>query len=93
MQLQDDQRVRLRDNVLSRVLDGETVLLDLKSGTYFGLNEIGSEVWDLLAKGRTVTEILDRLLQLYDVDRATARADLEQLLGELLQRDLVTVEE
>ncbi len=42
--LRDGQRIKIRDDVLSRILDSEAVLLDLKSGTYFGLNEVGSEV-------------------------------------------------
>ena len=78
--------------MLSRVLDGEAVLLDLKSGTYFGLNEVGSEVWELLGSGASVGEIRDQLLELFDVDRDTVIRDLEALVAQLEERGLVEIE-
>ena len=91
MGLSDDTRIRARDDVLSRVLDGEAVLLDLDSGTYFGLDEVGSEIWALIAEGATVRVICDKVLELYDVDEATARSDLEDLVSQLQSRGLVDV--
>jgi hypothetical protein len=91
MALRDEQRVTIRSDVLSRVLDGEAVLLDLKSGTYFGLNEVGTELWQQLAAGATVAELRQHLLDRYEIDRDTVDADVEALVAELVRRELADV--
>lgn len=87
--LRDDQTVEVKPDVLSRVLDGEAVLLDLASGTYFGLNQVGTEVWSLIASSNDVAAITAGLLEVFEVDEQTARRDLEVLLVELHDRGLV----
>jgi DeoR/GlpR family transcriptional regulator of sugar metabolism len=87
--LDDGACIRIREEVLSRIMDGEAVILDLGSGTYFGLDEVGSAIWELFAKGSTVAEIQAKVLELYDVDAATARRDLEALVADLTERGLV----
>ncbi len=85
----DDERIEVSKEVLSRILDGEAVLLDLASGTYFGLNEVGSEIWKILGAGATVGETINQIVAQFEVDAGTARRDLEELLGELRSRGLV----
>jgi hypothetical protein len=89
MMLRDDQRITIREEVLSRQLDGEAVLLDLQSGTYFGLNEIGAFVWDLVSAGKTVGEIRNGVLDAYEVEPEVVDADLERLIDDLRRRGLV----
>jgi len=89
--LDDTVQIKARPDVLSRILDGEAVLLDLTSGTYFGLDEVGSEIWALIAEGTTVQAIQRKVTELYDVDDATARKDLEALVAEMQERGLVDV--
>ncbi len=71
---------------------GEVLVLDLEAGRYFGLNEIGSQTWLGLAQGAALSEILDDLTDLYEVDRQTLRADLEQLVTSLAANGLLVVE-
>ncbi len=85
----DERRIEVSKEVLSRILDGEAVLLDLASGTYFGLNEVGSDIWEILSSGVTVDEVVRRIVTQFEVDSATARRDLEELLSELTSRGLV----
>lgn len=89
MALNDEQRLRVRPDVLSRQLKDETVLLDLEGGTYFGLNEVGAEVWALLRQEATVGELRRRILGAYDVKSADFDRDLEALLSDLQQRGLI----
>ncbi len=90
MTLRDDQRLRVRSEVLSRELDDETVLLDLASGTYFGLNEVGASVWAMLKEEASVAEMREAIVQAYDgVTLETAAKDLEHLLGDLERRGLI----
>lgn len=77
------------DDVVSREIDGETVILDLKSGTYFGLDAVGTRVWQLLVEHGRVQPVLDALLAEYDVDEETLRADLTELLRQLRDKHLL----
>jgi hypothetical protein len=65
-----------------RVADA-TVLLDRKRGTYFTLNEVGGRVWELLGSGRTVSEMVERLLEEYEVTREQLEADVTTTLRNL----------
>jgi PqqD family protein of HPr-rel-A system len=76
-------------NVVFRDLDGEAVLLDLSSGTYFGLNEVGTRVWRLLADGRDERQIVATLAAEYDADPTVIASDVSRLLGDLRARRLI----
>ena len=78
-------------NQISCELGGEAAILNLKEGFYYGLDEVGSAIWQMLAEPRRVSEIRDELLDLYDVDADKCGADLIQLLGELSTRGLIQV--
>ena len=55
--------------VLFRQLDDEGVLLDLKSGTYFGLNDVGARTWQLIAEHGALSRVVDVLLLEYAAER------------------------
>ena len=77
-----------RDAVESRVGD-ETVLLHLKSGTYFGLDAMGTRIWELLKEGMIPAEICARLEEEFDVERAVIEADTRNFLGDLKANDII----
>lgn len=72
-----------------RELEGEAVILDLASGTYYGLNEVGTRIWALLAAGRDEAAIAGALHEEFDVSLGGARADVAALASELLSRGLI----
>jgi hypothetical protein len=81
----------VRPSVLAREVGGEMVLLDVDLGTYYGLNEVGTRAWSLLAEGASVGELEERLLVEFEVDRATLAADLHGLLRDLAEHGLIDV--
>lgn len=76
-------------DVLAQTVVGESVLLDLRSQKYFGLNEIGTRVWQLLQQGGDVAAVQARLLEEYDVAPDQLVRDLDELLERLLRAGLV----
>jgi hypothetical protein len=84
-------RVRPRPGVLCRELEGEAVLLDSTRGTYFGLNEVGTNAWRLLAGGATLEETLAALLAAFDAPRERVWPDLQALVQDLARHELVDV--
>jgi hypothetical protein len=59
---------------LSSNMGGETVILNLADSTYYGLDPVGTRVWDLVQEPKTVREVVDTLLQEYEVDVVDSRA-------------------
>ena len=83
--------IKIPDHVLTRVVDGELIILDLNRGVYCGLDEIGALFWTELSKGKNMDDAIDRLLETYDVSRATLKADLQSLLEDLTSKNLVEI--
>jgi hypothetical protein len=77
------------DDALSTTIDGETVILHPDVGKYYGLNEVGTFVWELLQEPRPVDELCREVVDAYEVDRDRCRSDVEDLLVELVEKDLV----
>jgi hypothetical protein len=75
--------------VLHQELEGETVLLDLNSERYFGLDESGTRIWTLLIELKRPEAVVERMLQEFEVDEDTLRADLAELLTRLLDGGLI----
>lgn len=73
----------------SRELAGEAVILDLKTGVYFGLDPVGSRAWALLGQGASLKAVHAALLSEYEVEPARLEADLLELMAELRGRGLV----
>jgi Coenzyme PQQ synthesis protein D (PqqD) len=68
---------------------GHTVLLDYAGGQYYGLDEVGTRIWELVRDGKTLGGIVATLEAEYDVGRAVLQEDVSALLAELAARRLV----
>ena len=89
--MNDDDTVRVAAGVRVREFDGELIILDLERGDYFGLDEVGARAWEELAYGKSPRAVAIQLCCEYDVEEERALADVRSLVGQLLQRGLVTV--
>lgn len=70
-------------------LEGDTVVLDAEAGTYYTLNEVAASVWKKIDGKNCVGDIVELLLEEYDVDRPTLEKDLESLVADLKDKGLV----
>ena len=82
-------RIAVPQRVLHQEIESETILLDVDAERYYGLDEVGSRVWQLLQEHRTLDPIVAALLSEYEVDETTLRGDLERLLDELAELGLI----
>ena len=78
------------DTVLARQIQEEMVILDLRSGCYFSLNAIGSEVWEQLVQQQPLDKIAAALAVKYDAESTSFHAGVSALLGDLLEQKLIT---
>ena len=82
-------KVEIGEDVLFQQLQGEVVLLNMASQRYYGLNEVGARMWELLLESGDVNAVTDRLRETYDADPVTLRSDLERLIEELRSAGLL----
>ena len=87
------EQFAVHPSVIARELSGETVLLNLESGVYYGLDAVGTRVWQLLMQGRTVASVCETMIAEYDVAPEVLRGDVVRLVGELRERGIVTPRE
>jgi hypothetical protein len=87
----DRARIEVPESVLTREIDGEMVLLDLASESYFGLDDVGTRIWPALVEHGTLPGARDALIAEFDVEPAVLKRDLARLVGELESHGLVAI--
>jgi hypothetical protein len=73
-------------------LDDESAILNLKNSVYYGMNAVGTRVWNLLQKPRSVRELRDALVAEYDVEPERCERDLLDLLEKMRLEGLIEVQ-
>jgi hypothetical protein len=91
MALSLNNSIMIPDDVLFRELDGEAVLLNLRTGTYFGLNPVATRMWQLIAEQHSLARVLDALAREYEADRLVLENDLLELGRQLCASGLCQV--
>jgi coenzyme PQQ synthesis protein D (PqqD) len=86
-----DSRLSVPSGVLVSEVGLESVFLNLKSESYFGLDEVGTRMWKLLTESDTVQLAFDQILTEFNIDEAQLRLDLDELIQKLIANGLVEV--
>lgn len=85
-------RVSARDGVMFREIAGESVLLNLDSETYFGLDEIGTRMWNVLVGAPSIEAAYEVLVAEFEVESGALRADLSEFIEKLAGAGLVAID-
>lgn len=80
---------KLSDKSLFTSIGDDVVALNVEDGQCYGMEKVTAEVWRLLAEPTGLERICDRLVQLYEVDPAVCRADVERLIAQFRSEGLV----
>lgn len=95
MQVNSRTRLVVSDNQVSASVapggEGEVVILGLKDGLYFELNDVGARIWHLIQAPTSIAELVAALLEEYDVTREQCEADVCSIAAELIDRDLARI--
>lgn len=75
--------------VAAKVIDGEAIIMNLSSGLYYSMDNVGAAIWELIARRYSVREVTDVIADRYRVDRERAAGDVQRLVQELLDEHLV----
>ena len=86
-----NDRIKLPEDVLLSGLQAESVLLNLDSERYYGLNDVGTRMLTLLTSSDSIEAAYESLLSEYDVDADVLRQDLTSTIEELAKHGLVEI--
>jgi hypothetical protein len=81
--------VEIADSVLYQCIDNEVVLLNMSDQRYFGLDDVGARMWQLMIEQHDMNKVAEHLQTEFDVEPAVLKRDLEHLAQELLQLGLL----
>jgi Coenzyme PQQ synthesis protein D (PqqD) len=84
-------RVAVPSHVLLRNLDGETVLLNLDTEKYFGLDRTGTQMWETVTRAPNIEVAFEQLSGEFEVAPETLRHHLTELLNQLVENGLLHV--
>ena len=82
-------KVQRNLNMVTSNLDGEIVMMSVEHGEYFGLDEIGTRIWEFLEKPVIVEELITSLTNEFEVERQECEHDTLEFLEELLSKELI----
>ena len=89
MSISFDTRAAVDPDVMIRIVGQESVILDLKTERYLGLNEVGTQMWSAIVGCTSIQSAYEMLLVEYEVDPKRLREDLQDLLRQLVEHGLV----
>lgn len=83
--------IRRTATVLASELDDETVMMDADKGLYYGLDQVGSHIWAMVAQPVSVRQVCEQLVAVYDVPQEQCEQEVQQFLADLLRHDIIEV--
>jgi len=86
-----NQKITYSDTVFAQKVDEEMVLLDMSSENYFGLDEVGTAIWDAMQEVDTLQGVYDSMLAQYDVEPEVLKKDLIIFVEKLTESGLVSL--
>ena len=84
-----ETKLSIPPQVMSRLVDDETVLLDLASGMYFGLDGVGKRIWESVSEGNSLADTAAVITSEYEVEEEQALKDVIAFASDLVERGLL----
>jgi hypothetical protein len=85
--------LQIPEAIYFQEIEDEAVLLDAEGGFYFGLDPVGTRMWQLIQEHHTLQAVFDALLAEYEVTPEQLEADLIELVTKLIEKGLVVIQE
>lgn len=85
----DNTILSRRAGLMTADMNGSAVMMDIMTGKYYNLGEVGGRIWELLEEPATLAALVQKLTAEYDVSAEQCRADILPFLNTLLERGLL----
>lgn len=84
--------VNINDNALIQRVSDEMVILDIETGQYYTLNEVATDILELMQSGKNCGQVASCICDMYEVSEPEVKADISNLLSVFLHKKLVSIE-
>lgn len=91
MELKANSKIKKTDNFVASDIDGQAVMMSIENNKYFGMDEIGTSIWNLLEKSPRFEDLISALMNEYEIDIHTCEADTKEFLEHLIKYDLIEI--
>ena len=95
--MNNDKKLGLYDVIVQKreldsvEMDGDIVMMDIEKGKYYGFNSVGSRIWQLAENPLTPKQVMERLMQEFDVDVKTCEEAVMEFLNGLFYEELISI--
>ena len=89
--IKTESYIKRNKEVFASEIDDEVVMMNVDSGKYYGMDTVGSRIWELIAEEIQVREVINKLMEEYDVEEEQCEKDVLEFLNELYENKLVQV--
>ncbi len=86
-----DTLIQRRNDLLFNEIDGEVVMLSIENGEYYGMDQVGSRIWNSLEHPVSFQDLLDKITREFDVDTEQAKTDSIRFLEKLRDKKLISL--
>jgi len=83
--------IKKRDDLVSAPIDKETALMSIEQGNYYGIDEVGTRIWEIISDETTVSDLCGKLLDEFEVDEETCREETLRFLEDLASEKLIVI--
>ena len=92
MEINNQTILKRNKEILSTEMDGETVMMSVENSEYYSLSPVGTKIWELLENDLSFEQLINLLMEEFDVDKQTCQNDTKEFLEELIDKGLIKVE-
>jgi hypothetical protein len=91
MEIKDENILSRNKEILSSDMDGETVMMSVENSEYYSLSPVGTKIWELMEHDISFKELIDKLMDEYNVERDVCETDTKEFLEELAKKGLLNI--
>jgi len=91
IQMNFTEKMTIPSTVFAQEVDDEMVIMDTESENYFGLDAMGTQMWQILIENGSLENLKIKILEMYDVEENVLRQDIEVFISELLKNKLINI--
>jgi len=91
IQMNFTEKIMIPDTVFAQIVDDEMIIMDVESENYFGLDAIGTQMWQILVEDSSLANLKKMILKMYNVKEDVLEQDIEIFISKLLKNKLITL--
>jgi len=92
IEITSTSKIKLNQELLQSEIDGETIMMSIDNGKYYGLNTVASKIWEIIKNEPLFSELIDKLTSEYNVEKEQCIIDTKSFIENLVKNKLVKIE-